>query len=177
MLVDCRLADLQPCGDFLERQSIPVVEQDDFTTNGRSEMADAILQRHDLVLKRLAVSRIPIIYREVAHGTLAHIMATHHIQATVAHARQQESSCLAAIETDVAVQQPGKNIVNDIPALLLVMQHHECQAVHRLIMLLEQRFDMSILVLHSLYRNAKTDLLNPFGQFFRQISNLMMQNY
>ena len=86
MLVDCRLAHLQLCGDFLERQSLVVVEQDDFTADGRSEAADAIVQRFDLVFKRLAVTSVLVVYREVTHGTLTVVMRAHYIQATIANA-------------------------------------------------------------------------------------------
>lgn len=63
-------------------------------------------------------------------------------------------------------KQPGKDIMHDVHALLIVVQEEAGQPEHGPVMLLEQPFDLSFPVCHTLYIHTQVDLLNPFPQLF-----------
>ena len=63
--------------------------------------------------------------------------------------------------------------MHDVHALLIVMQEDAGQPVHGPVMLLEQPFDLSFPVCHTLYIHTQVDLLNPFPQLFL----ITRQNY
>jgi len=62
--------------------------------------------------------------------------------------------------------------MHDVHALLSVVQEDAGQPEHGPVMLLEQPFDLSFPVCHTLYIHTKADLLNPFPHFFNHETKL-----
>ena len=104
---------------------------------------------------------------EILLQLVMQLAVTHHVQALVAHARQQIRHDGRFTQFSLFYKQLGKDVVHNILAVVIVVQQHVSQPMHRTVMLPEQPLDMSFSVCHTLYIHTETDFLNPKRKFSR----------
>jgi hypothetical protein len=92
---------------------------------------------------------------KVLHALL-YLSASHHVKASVTYACKQIAlSCLFSEMTRI-VEELGKDVVNHILALSIVVQKYGGQSIHLAVMLSEQRLELVSICHTPLYTHEHT---------------------
>ncbi len=167
MSIDGSLAYAHHLGNLFESVLAMVVHQQDFPASGRLNPFQFFFQCLYLLLQfsRLLALLQFLVKKIKSFHPLLNFHVPDAVQASVSHACHQIRNCRIRLQVLSTFKNVGKDVVHNILALGIIMEHDACQAVHFTVVLLEERCKL-FSVRHTSILHMKVDLLNHKWKLF-----------
>lgn len=167
MFIDGSLAYAHHLGNLFESVLAMVVHQQDFPASGRLNPFQFFFQCLYLLLQlsRLLALLQFLVEKIKSFHPLLNFHVPDAVQASVSHACHQIRNCRIRLQVLSTFKNVGKDVVHNVLALGIIMEHDACQAVHFTVMLLEERCKL-FSVRHTSIVHMKVDLLNHKWKLF-----------
>ena len=138
MLVHCRDADAQLLRRILIRHSFPIAQSDDGRSLVGQVMVNAIHRSLPSLFqtRRFFLRQFLFRERKKPFQSFISFLSGYKIDAGIFHAPHQVSP----VWNQLFIPQSGEHIAHHIPRLLIIMEQGKGEAIHLLVMVVEQPF-------------------------------------